>query len=235
MGTLYVIGGAEDKSAEKPVISRFLAIAKGGLTAVITAASVDPDESYWRYQSVLEPHVDTVHVDLRNPGDWETVIKRAHAVFMTGGDQKVLADRVYATGILPLLVSRLQEDLAVAGTSAGAAVMSHSMIAAGVGAMPWNTPDVIQWGRGLGLWPGTVVDQHFSQRGRFPRLVRALLERPELAGIGIDENTAVEVNVRDQVASVWGTGTVTRLSVRTATSSQFDLWVGQAGDTWNLS
>lgn len=106
------------------------------------------------------------------------------------------------------------------------------MIAAGAGAMPWNTPDVIQWGRGLGLWPGTVVDQHFSQRGRFPRLVHALMERPGLVGVGIDEDTAVDVNLARQTAAIWGTGTVTRI---TADGGQrFAVWSGQAGDQWNF-
>jgi cyanophycinase len=232
MGVLYVIGGAEDKSAAKPVLERFLALAGGGLTAIITAASIDPDESYRRYQSVLEPHVDTVHLDLRHPGDWEQLLLRARAVFMTGGDQAMLANQVHAAGILPLMVSRLEDTLVVAGTSAGAAAMSEHMIAAGEGTTPWNRPEVIQWGRGLGLWPDAVVDQHFSQRGRFPRLVRALMERPGLVGVGIDEDTAVEVNLASQTAAIWGTGTVTRI---TADGGQrFAVWSGQAGDQWNF-
>ena len=235
MGVLYVIGGAEEKLAEKPVMARFLGLAKGELTAVITAASSEPEESYRRYQAVLEPHVDTVHLDLRNGRDWDGVLRQAGAVFMTGGDQAMLAERVQAAGILPLMVSRLQADLVVAGTSAGAAVMSQDMIAMGEGATPWNRPDVIQWGRGLGLWPGTVVDQHFSQRGRFPRLIRALQERPHLVGIGIDEDTAVEVNLRDKLARIWGTGTVTRLAVQPDRHGHFELWAGQAGHQWRLN
>ncbi len=232
MGVLYVIGGAEDKSAAGPVLERFLALAGGGLTAIITAASADPDESYRRYQAVLEPHVDTAHLDLRHPGDWEALVMRARAVFMTGGDQAILANYVHAAGILPLMVSRLADTLVVAGTSAGAAAMSEHMIAAGEGATPWNRPQVIQWGRGLGLWPDTVVDQHFCQRGRFPRLIRALMERPGLVGVGIDEDTAVEVNLTLQTAAIWGTGTVTRL---TAEGRQhFAVWSGQAGDQWNF-
>lgn len=232
MGVLYVIGGAEDKSAAKPVLERFLAVVGGGLTAIITAASTDPDESYRRYQSVLEPHVDTVHLDLRHPGDWEALLRQAQAVFMTGGDQAMLADRVHTANLFPVMASRLREELVVAGTSAGAAVMSEHMIAAGEGTTPWNCPDVIQWGRGLGLWPNTVVDQHFSQRGRFPRLVRALLDRPGLIGVGIDEDTAVEVNLANKVAAIWGTGTVTRLN--SEGGQKFAFWSGQAGDQWNV-
>lgn len=38
-----------------------------------------------------------------------------------------------------------------------------------------------------------VIDQHFIQRSRHNRLITAVIENPELAGIGIDESTAILV------------------------------------------
>jgi cyanophycinase len=46
---------------------------------------------------------------------------------------------------------------------------------------------------GLGFLPGTIVDQHFLARERHNRLISAVLERPSLVGVGIDESTALEV------------------------------------------
>ena len=46
---------------------------------------------------------------------------------------------------------------------------------------------------GLGLLEDVIVDQHFDQRGRYGRLMSLVANSPNLLGIGIDENTAVEI------------------------------------------
>ena len=46
---------------------------------------------------------------------------------------------------------------------------------------------------GLGLWPDVLIDQHFLKRQRNNRLLAAVLDHPELVGIGIDARTAVIV------------------------------------------
>lgn len=43
---------------------------------------------------------------------------------------------------------------------------------------------------GLGLIPDVIIDQHFGERGRLPRLKLAVKWR-KMTGIGIDEDTAV--------------------------------------------
>ena len=67
---------------------------------------------------------------------------------------------------------------------------------------------------GLGLWPETIVDQHFLQKGRFNRLTLAVLDYPQLVGIGIDEVTAVIV--RGKEFEVIGDGNVTVVDARKA-------------------
>lgn len=62
--------------------------------------------------------------------------------------------------------------------------------------------------RGLGLLPSAVVDQHFSERGRLARLISALAERPDLLGVGIDEDTALIVE-SEQAIEVIGSGAIT--------------------------
>jgi cyanophycinase len=45
----------------------------------------------------------------------------------------------------------------------------------------------------MGYWRDTVVDTHFNQRGRPNRLFTIFAHNPQVLGIGIDENTAIEV------------------------------------------
>jgi cyanophycinase len=46
---------------------------------------------------------------------------------------------------------------------------------------------------GFGFFPGAIVDQHFMQRARYNRLLSAVLDHPQLLGVGIDEETALLV------------------------------------------
>jgi cyanophycinase len=67
---------------------------------------------------------------------------------------------------------------------------------------------------GLGLWPEVIVDQHFSERGRFDRLLTAVLDQPQLLGVGISEGTAVLVH--DNRLEVIGAGLVTLIDAQGA-------------------
>jgi cyanophycinase len=62
-------------------------------------------------------------------------------------------------------------------------------------------------GPGLGLLPGVVVDQHFTQRKRIDRLRGVIAENPTSVGLGVDESTAAVV--RGRSVKVIGEGTVT--------------------------
>lgn len=239
MSTLLVIGGAEAKSADGAVLGRFLELAGGGPVAVVTAASQDPAQAFARYEEVLGGAVDTVPIDIRSradadPAAWARALSRARAVFITGGDQGRLMDAVANSGFQQALQSRVQHGLVVAGTSAGAAVMSHIMIRSGRGCAPMHSDRLIEVGEGLGLWPNVIVDQHFTQRGRIGRLMRAVSEHPHLMGVGIDEDTAVEVDFRQGQARVVGSGSVTVLTARPGGGRDFHVAVKLAGDLWAL-
>jgi cyanophycinase len=84
----------------------------------------------------------------------------------------------------------------IAGTSAGAAVMSPVMIARG--------RDEAILADGFDLLPGTILDQHFLQRNRVKRLIGALKRHPELIGLGVDEGTALLVDLRSKRLNVLG-------------------------------
>ena len=82
--------------------------------------------------------------------------------------------------------------MVLAGTSAGAAMMSNSMILGGGSEISPSLGEV-KMGSGLDFIPGTIVDTHFAQRGRFGRLLAAAAHFPHDLGLGIDEDTAMVV------------------------------------------
>lgn len=117
----------------------------------------------------------------------------ATAVFFTGGDQLRLTSIVGGTTFAEVLRRRLLEDrLVLAGTSAGAAAMSGTMLIGGSDAGTVRRADV-DLAPGLAFWPDAVVDTHFNQRGRVHRILTVFGQNPQVLGVGIDENTAVEV------------------------------------------
>jgi cyanophycinase len=95
----------------------------------------------------------------------------------------------------------------IGGTSAGAAVMSRHMIAQGPAVLR-PSKDAVDTDIGLGLLSQAVVDQHFSERRRLPRLLSTLAMRPDLLGVGIDEDTALVIE-RGEGIEVIGKGSVT--------------------------
>jgi cyanophycinase len=134
------------------------------------------------------------------------MLDSATGVWFTGGDQARITAVLTDTRLLQALRERHRAGAVIAGTSAGAAIMSDSMITgdqrrAGedtVGYFGDEYPAVargtIEVEPGLGFLPGTIVDQHFLRRERHNRLLSATLERPQLIGVGIDEGTALQVN-----------------------------------------
>lgn len=157
-------------------------------------------------------------------------IENAGAIWFTGGDQlrltqALVRERGADSPMLAAIRARLRAGAIVGGTSAAA--MSRPMIARGDAfeALFGPVDDHLSAnaGRlilttGLRLFSPFTVDQHFAQRGRLGRLARAIMEQPRAAriGIGIDEDTALLVNLADYSANVIGRGALTLLDGRDA-------------------
>ena len=141
-------------------------------------------------------------------------------MFLTGGDQSKLRTLV-GSRVNDLLEERLDDGLIVAGTSAGATAMGRTMILGG------NGSDVsaatVRTGPGLGLVPRALIDMHFGERGRLPRLLSAVALDPDHLGLGLDENTGILVD--DTGFEVLGSGVATIVDAEDATV------VHAAGDT----
>jgi cyanophycinase len=135
------------------------------------------------------------------------VLEYATGFFMTGGSQLRISSALGGTALAAALRRRHAEGMVVAGTSAGAAVISRHMISMGEsGGTPRRR--LVQMAQGLGFAPDLLIDQHFRRRDRMGRLVTALSYNPEPLGLGVDEDTAAMIDA-DGVITVLGSGAVT--------------------------
>jgi cyanophycinase len=196
-GPLLAIGGAEDKFGDRKILRRFVELAGGDdarIAIIPTASAID--DAGERYKGLfLELGAETAEVlfvgDRDDAGSDELVglVEQATAIFMTGGNQIRVAAILGGTRVGEALVRRNRSGVPVAGTSAGASVMSTVMVAGGKsGSTP--RPHTAQMSPGLGLIDSVIIDQHFKERDRVGRLVTMVSYNPGLLGIGVDEDTA---------------------------------------------
>jgi cyanophycinase len=227
-GHLLVIGGAEDPDEDGMRILPHLVEMAGGKKArivVCSSPSESPRDKVEVYGKLFEkigvaevygaPIMDRNEAD--RPENLEAV-ERATAVFFTGGDQLRLTALLAGTDFAEKIRERLFGDgLIVAGTSAGAAAMSSVMVIGGKSEGTVRREDV-DLAPGLGYWRDTVVDTHFNQRGRVSRLLTIFAHNPQVLGIGIDENTAIDL-VPGEGFTVIGEGAVMVFNGRVTHSS----------------
>jgi cyanophycinase len=150
-----------------------------------------------------------VHVSEREDSFDETSLRKveaADAFFFTGGNQKNVTGLMGGTPLDVLLKEKIKAGTLIAGSSAGAAMMSSSMITGGRGSAAPRVGGV-DMAPGMCFIEDTVIDTHFTQRGRHGRLLTAVSHNPQLLGIGVDERTAMVVKGRE--FRVLGDGTVT--------------------------
>jgi cyanophycinase len=125
------------------------------------------------------------------------LLNGATGVYFTGGDQSRLTAALKGTKVETWMHHFYQRGGILAGTSAGAAVMSQVMITGEVqrpvGDSTFNTIEAenIVTKDGFGFVTDAIIDQHFVRRRRHNRLLSLVLEHSQLVGIGIDENTAI--------------------------------------------
>lgn len=214
-GPIMAIGGAEDKLRDKLILTAFHALA-GGLDARIaivpTASSIE--NAGERYKALFlemgAASAEVVFLADRADANRESaaeVVNGATGVFLTGGNQMRLASIVGGTLVSRAVRDRQAAGAVIAGTSAGASILSSHMVAFGSsGAAPKMR--MAQMTAGFGLVPETIVDQHFRQRDRFGRLLALVAASPALLGVGVDEDTAA-IFRNDGILEVLGRQTVT--------------------------
>lgn len=228
-GALVIIGGAEDRDGDAKILREFVRLA-GGRTArivVLTAGTSEPREAGETYIDVFERLgasivwvVDTRDQDDANQFNAVWAIGQSTGIFFTGGDQARIVERIKDTILEDAIRKRYSEGAVIAGTSAGAAIMPEVMIVKGDSEISPRS-DAVTLGSGMGFVSGIVVDQHFAQRGRLGRLLTALVLKPAVIGIGVDENTALIV--QDNEFTVLGEGAVTIVDESEITYNSRDL------------
>lgn len=169
------------------------------------------------------------------------LVTKAHGLFFTGGDQKRIttrylrevpagagAGRPSDTAEAAAMRALLDRGGVIAGTSAGAAMMSDPMFLTGgstealgiavptsgrergeAGEAEGSSPQAAatpqtarrlgpQIGKGMGFTRRLITDSHFLERHRFGRLVAALEESKMRLGVGVAEDACVELDLRAQ-------------------------------------
>ena len=221
-GKLLIIGGAEDRQNERVILKKFIELSGGNQAKLkfILAASSEPSSVWASYSNVfknlgvtnVEPIALLSREDAYNPEVVSNLLT-ADGIFMTGGDQSRLMAELWETPAFRAIHQVFHlNGICIAGTSAGAAVMSRQMIAQGQAPII-TQKDVVSFDIGLGLVSMAIIDQHFSQRRRLTRLLSALAQRPDLLGVGIDENTGLVITINESI-EVIGDGSVTILDGR---------------------
>ncbi len=220
-GRLLIIGGAEDRCCGAGLLERFVELSGGeeARIVLVTTATGMPEQVHADYERVFRKlGADrTRELRLRGRADADSdgaarMLTDATGVFVCGGDQSRLRTLV-GSKTNDILRARLAAGLVVAGTSAGATAMGAAMILGGEG--PEVSAAAVRTGPGLGLAPKVLIDMHFGERGRLPRLLSAVASNPDQLGVGIDENTAILVE--GESFEVLGSGVATVADAEQAT------------------
>jgi cyanophycinase len=205
-GVLMPIGGAEDKLDDMIILSTFAQLAGGKNARIVivpTASSIET--AGLRYKAIfLGMGVDSaevVYIGSRDDANSEDVARHVHdatGIFMTGGNQMRLSAMIGGTRFEQEVRSANESGVIVAGTSAGASILSAHMVALGASG---GTPKLrmAQMVAGFGLISNVIIDQHFRQRDRIGRLLSLVASNPGLLGIGIDEDTAAIIDDQDVI------------------------------------
>jgi len=233
-GTLLIIGGAEEKQHAPEILERFVELLDGGGIAVATLATEHPAEAFTRYEDAFKKlgverisHLDVPSRDVAFEPDLENALDGVTGIFFTGGGQLRITSQLGDSPVFRRILGILSEGGVIAGTSAGASVMSETMLVAGESDRTPLIRELPSMAPGLGLLQGALVDQHFAERGRLGRLLAAIGMSPRVLGIGLDEDTAIEV--RGHSLRVLGSGGVYVLDASEATWS--NLAEGEESDT----
>lgn len=216
-GVLIPIGGAEDKVGKKEILCRAVneTKKKNPNICVITVATGLPEDTAKDYKEAFKDlkldQISFLHFESRKEAcSKQNVekIKAADLILFSGGNQLKLSSLMGGSELLELIKTRYYEEphFVVAGTSAGAAAMSNTMIISG------TSQDALVMGElaltnGLDFINSLFLDTHFTERGRFGRLIQTLACNPGVLGVGLGEDTGLVIKEAEE-AEVVGSGLV---------------------------
>lgn len=205
-GKLFIIGGGSRPDFLVDRMIKEAGLKYGETVAIFPHASEEQDSSFYYAKQQFEKR-NLKALDCAFKKDEKLSqskldsLKKAKLIYIGGGDQVRFMKIINSNPeVKNLLKSAYQNGKMIAGTSAGAAVMSEVMITGNQ--LKYkdyeNTFDNIEIKnvetlQGLGFIKTAVIDQHFVVRSRYNRLLSLIIENPTYKGIGIDEGTAILV------------------------------------------
>jgi len=222
-GNLFIIGGGSRSPELIQSLLETSALQPKDYIIVLPMATAEPEASFNSIKQQITAF-STNNIGLLNftpeqvnNKKWLDSLKGARLIYIVGGDQSRFMKAVLHTPVYAAIHEAYQNGATVAGTSAGAAVMSKQMI---TGAQLQDSvyretfnklwTKNIEFEEGMGLLDGVIIDQHFLRRSRYNRLLSALAAYPEYECIGIDEGTAIIVHQKN--VNVAGVSQVLRIS-----------------------
>jgi cyanophycinase len=263
-GTLVIIGGGL-RGENEPVWERIVELAggKGARIAVFGSASASPERAaqldaarlsfYGADAFVVPVAVKLPNTDYKaaaNDPALAAQVSAANGAYFVGGDQARITEALRksdgsSTLVLDALWDMYRRGGVIAGTSAGAAIMSKTMfynVSSVLSTLKRGVADGMEMAPGLGFIGDDVfVDQHLLVRGRFARMQPVMLTKGYKMGLGIDENTAMIIHPNRDV-EVLGYKGALMIDLRTATSTPGDFNVSNArlsyldnGDRFNMT
>jgi len=205
-GHLFIIGGGEKTEGLMKEMLKVSGVSDKDYVVILPMSSAEPDSS------IIFAKEDFASVGIKKVVGFNFIengpitqsridsIVKAKLVFITGGDQTRFMKIVGKGPIYKAIHDAYNNGATIAGTSAGAAVMSKKMITGNNlkhpdydGKFPTIEPENIEITEGLGMVDNMIVDQHFIKRQRLNRLISVVLENPGEVCVGIDESTAIVV------------------------------------------
>ncbi len=205
-GKLFIIGGGEKPESLMKEMIRTAGIQANDYVIILPMSSEEPDSAVWYarqdFQAIGIRNVFGMNFLENGPVTSSQLdsLSSARLIYISGGDQTKFMKIVGKGKIYQAIHKAFNSGATIAGTSAGAAVMSKKMITGNslkypeyTGKYPTIEPDNIEITEGLGLLKNLIIDQHFIKRQRMNRLLAASLENPDEICVGIDESTAIAV------------------------------------------
>lgn len=207
-GNLFIIGGGHRTEGINWQMIQTADLNKNDYIVVLPMASSEPDSSYYYFKSSIETLCGNAILNFNftaknvNNASMLDSLRRAKLIFIAGGDQSRFMKVVLNTPVYKTIHDAYNNGSTIAGTSAGAAVMSKHMITGNqlIGDTTYHETfnklvyNNIELEEGLGLLDSIIIDQHFIKRSRYNRLFSALAQYPNYTCIGIDESTAIIVH-----------------------------------------
>jgi len=250
-GNLLIAGGALG-SSNSSVYNKFINLAGGkqAKIGIVPAASTKFDSSNQFKSDLIKYGMKAENIEIlpvsnhdfkgtpENESNWKTnmnsdklaqKVKGLTGIWFVGGDQTLITGSLRNengsdSNVLQAMWHTYKNGAVLGGTSAGAAIMSNTMLAGGdsYGALSYgftNTYDDMtqQEGgpayleKGLGFFQYGLVDQHFDNKARLGRLIATAYEKgnKNQLSYGIDEDTAMLVNNKEKQIEVVGRGGIT--------------------------